>query len=195
VTTFDERTALLVVDVQNDFADPGGSLQVPGGDEIVPRVNREIEAARTGRALIVYTRDWHPPSTPHFQKDGGIWPIHCVEQTWGAEFHPGLLIVDGEWIEKGQGGEDGYSAFSVRDPESGESSPTVLDGILEEHAIERVVIVGLATDYCVKETALDARRLGLATVIVKDAVAPVDLQPGDGDKALAVAEEAGAEIA
>jgi len=194
VADYDERTALLVVDVQNDFADPGGSLHVPGGHAIIPRINEEVAAAREASALVVYTRDWHPAVTPHFRKDGGIWPVHCVEQTWGSESHPDLKIVDGEWIEKGRGGEDGYSAFSVRDPESGEPAPTVLDGILEEHGIERVVIVGLATDYCVKQTALDARRLGLATVIVEHAIAAVNLQPGDGDAALEAARDDGAEI-
>ena len=90
VTTYDERTALLVVDIQNDFADPSGTLAVDGGDVIVPRVNQEIAEAQDAGALVVYTQDWHPPSTPHFFKDGGIWPEHCVQDTWGAEFHPDL---------------------------------------------------------------------------------------------------------
>ena len=94
---YDERTALLVVDVQNDFADPGGGLPVPGGEQIVDAVNREVDAASAAGALVVYTQDWHPEHTPHFQQDDGIWPVHCVHDTWGAAFHPGL-IVDGDVV-------------------------------------------------------------------------------------------------
>ncbi len=91
MTTYDERTGLLVVDVQNDFADPSGSLSVDDGDVIVPRANQEIAEARAAGGLVVYTQDWHPPVTKHFFKDGGIWPEHCVQDTWGAEFHPDLV--------------------------------------------------------------------------------------------------------
>lgn len=192
---YDEKTALLVVDVQNDFADPKGSLYVRGGEEVVPVINGEIDRALATGALVVSTQDWHPGSTPHFQKDGGIWPVHCVADTWGAELHPGLSVVEGERIRKGSGGEDGYSAFSVRDPRSGETSATQLDRILREREIERVVIVGLATDYCVVETALDARRLGFETVVLTDAIRAVDLEPGDGKRALERMREAGAAIA
>ena len=90
---YDEKTALIVVDVQNDFADPDGSLYVRDGDEAIPFINEQITRARDAGALVVYTQDWHPPSTPHFQKDGGIWPVHCVMGTWGAEFHPQLEVV------------------------------------------------------------------------------------------------------
>ncbi|MGZ5300191.1 MAG: isochorismatase family protein, partial [Actinomycetota bacterium] len=194
VTTYDERTALLVVDVQNDFADPSGTLTVDGGDAIVPRVNEEIAEARVAGALVAYTQDWHPASTPHFFKDGGIWPEHCVQGTWGAEFHPDLH-VEGEVVRKGIDGRDGYSGFSVRDPESGETSPTTLEALLREHGIERLVICGLATDYCVVETVLDARTLGFPVVVLQDAVRAVDLDPGDGDRAIARMRNAGAEIA
>src|SRR5207245_8654098 len=123
-------------DVQNDFADPNGSLYVSGGEEVVPVADREIERANQARALLVYTQDWHPESTPHFQKDGGIWPVHCVQNTWGAEFHPDLRIVlDADIIRKGAGGEDGYSGFSVRDPRSGEAAPTRLESVLRAHDI------------------------------------------------------------
>jgi nicotinamidase/pyrazinamidase len=193
VTTYDERTALLVVDVQNDFADPSGTLSVEGGDEIVPRVNQEVAAARGAGALVVYTQDWHPPITPHFFKDGGIWPEHCVQETWGAEFQPDL-DVNGEIVRKGADGRDGYSGFSVRDPESGETSPTTLEALLREHRIERLVICGLATDYCVVETVLDARTLGFPVEVVRDAVRAVDLDPGDGDRAIARMRNAGAEV-
>jgi nicotinamidase/pyrazinamidase len=193
VTTYDERTALLVVDVQNDFADPSGTLAVDGGDVIVPRANQEIAEARTAGALVVYTQDWHPPVTKHFFKDGGIWPEHCVQDTWGAEFFPGLA-VDGEVVRKGADGRDGYSGFSVRDPESGETSPTTLEALLREHDITQLVICGLATDYCVVETVLDARTLGFPVEVVRDAIRAVDLDPGDGDRAIARMRNAGAEI-
>jgi len=142
---------------------------------------------------VVYTQDWHPPRTPHFVEDRGIWPVHCVRGTWGAAFHPDLQ-VDGEVVRKGTGGEDGYSGFSVRDPESGEQSATILRGLLTERGIERVVVAGLATDYCVRETVLDACRLGYDTTVRFDAIAAVDLEDGDGAKALEAMREAGAHI-
>jgi nicotinamidase/pyrazinamidase len=194
---YDPQTALLVVDVQNDFADPKGSLYVVGGETILPTVNAEIDRALASGGLIVYTQDWHPESTPHFEKDGGIWPVHCVQDTWGAEFLPQLRVAGGS-VKKGSGGEDGYSGFSVRDPASGVAAPTELEQRLLERGIERVVICGLATDYCVVETALDARRLGFVTFVLENAIKAVDLEPGDGDRAVerirasgAVIEEAG----
>ena len=176
-------TALIVVDVQNDFADPGGSLSVAGGAAIVPTVNGEVSAARNHGGLVVYTQDWHPESTPHFAKDGGIWPVHCVAGTWGAELHPDLT-VDGPLVRKGENGEDGYSGFTMRDPQTEETIATPLEGLLREHGIERVVVCGLATDYCVKATALDAARLGFETYLLLDAIRPVDVEPGDGDRAI-----------
>jgi nicotinamidase/pyrazinamidase len=193
--SYDAQTALLVVDVQNDFADPDGSLAVGGAPEIVPVVNEEIARAGAAGATIAYTQDWHPPSTPHFQKDGGTWPVHCVADTWGADFHPDLTVVEGaSFTRKGTGGEDGYSGFSMRDPEGGEPQPTGLAAALEERGIERVVIAGLATDYCVKETALDAVRLGFETVALSDAMRAVELEPGDGGRALEEMRRAGVEI-
>jgi nicotinamidase/pyrazinamidase len=189
MVTYTEATALIVVDVQNDFADPNGSLFVPGGTEVVGEVNREIEAATKAGSLVVYTQDWHPPDTPHFSKDGGVWPVHCVMDTWGAEFHPDL-VVRGEVIRKGSRGEDGYSGFSVRNPTSGDVQATSLGSLLRERGIERVVVVGLATDYCVKETALDALRSGWDTTVVRGAVSAVDLEPGDGEAALQQIAEA-----
>jgi nicotinamidase/pyrazinamidase len=191
---YDPKTALLVVDVQNDFADQDGSLYVKGGEFIVPTVNTEVGRALKAGALVVYTQDWHPESTPHFRKDGGIWPVHCVADTWGSELHPDLRPVEGERIRKGSGGEDGYSAFSVRDPRSGATSPTRLEGILRTHGIERAVIAGLATDYCVVETALDARTLGFEVVVLSEAIRAVDLLQGDGDRALERMRAAGAEL-
>jgi nicotinamidase/pyrazinamidase len=182
VAEFDEGTALLVVDIQNDFADPKGSLYVKGGEEVVSVANGAIEEALAAGALVVYTQDWHPDATPHFKKDGGIWPVHCVKGTWGAEFHPDLH-VKGEIVQKGTGGEDGYSGFTVREPDSGQKHPTAMENILRNKDIERVVVVGLATDYCVRETALDAIRKGFQTVVLADATRPVELDPGDGDRA------------
>ena len=184
MVTYDSKTALAVVDVQNDFADPNGSLFVPGAPDIIATINSEIERAAAAGASVVYTQDWHPPDTPHFAKDGGTWPVHCVIGTWGAELHPDL-DVRGEVIRKGSGGEDGYSGFSVRDPESGEVGSTRLESTLRDRGVERVVVIGLATDYCVKETALDALRRGFETTVLSKAVRAVDLQPGDGEEALA----------
>jgi nicotinamidase/pyrazinamidase len=186
-------TALVVVDVQNDFADPAGSLYVKGGETVVERVNEEIVDARGAGAPLVYTADWHPESTPHFQKDGGIWPVHCVGGTWGAEFHP-RLKVDGPVVKKGTEGEDGYSGFSVRDPETGEEAPTELERMLRDRGVEKVVVVGLATDYCVKETALDAVRKGFGTSVLRAAIAAVNLEPGDGERALEAVQGAGATV-
>lgn len=190
---YDSETALVVVDVQNDFADPAGSLYVKGGEEVVPFVDREIDRALAGAALVVYTQDWHPEATPHFQKDGGIWPVHCVRDTWGAELHPGLK-VEGEVVRKGIGGEDGYSGFSVRDATTGESAPTRLEAMLRERGTRRVVVVGLATDYCLKETVLDARRLGFPTMVLAGGIRAVDLRTGDGERALEAMRDAGAEL-
>jgi nicotinamidase/pyrazinamidase len=195
MVTYGPGIALLVVDVQNDFADPTGSLSVRGAEQIIPTINDASRAAEAAGSPVIYTQDWHPPSTPHFQKDGGIWPVHCVQGTWGAEFHPDLLVVpDAPIVRKGSGGEDGYSAFSVRDPISGNVQRTRLGELLEERSIERVVIAGLATDYCVKESGLDAIRLGFHPVVLTDAVRAVDLHAGDGARALAELEAAGAEL-
>ena len=191
---YDEQSALLVVDVQNDFADPRGSLSVAGGEDVVPVANREIGRARDAGALVVYTRDWHPPETPHFAPQGGIWPVHCVRDTWGAQFHPGL-DVEGELIHKATGPEDGYSAFSVQHLPTGEVRGTGLDDLLIEHGVDRVVIVGIATDYCVRQSALDALRRGYRVEILREGIRAVDLERGDGDRALAEVERAGAQIA
>ena len=191
---YDASTALLLIDVQNDFADPGGSLAVAGGEAIIPELNRQVAAARGAGALVAYTQDWHPASTPHFARDGGIWPVHYVLDTWGAELHPSL-VVDGPTIRKGSHGEDGYSGFTMRDPLTGLETRTELDGLLRAAGVERVVIGGLATDYCVKATALDAIGLGYATTVLLDGIRAVDLAPGDGDRALAELAAAGVELA
>jgi len=191
VSRYDPSTALIVVDVQNDFADPSGSLYVPGGEAVVPFLNAQIEAARTAGAPVFYTQDWHPPDTPHFEKDGGIWPVHCVADTWGAELHPDLAWA-GSVVRKGTRGEDGYSGFTTRDPESGETTPTELDDLLRDAGVKRVVIAGLATDYCVLATGLDARGREYPTTVLASGVRAVDLADGDGERAIAELRLAGA---
>jgi nicotinamidase/pyrazinamidase len=194
VQRYDTQTALVVVDLQNDFADPNGGLAVHGGANIVPIVNGEIAAARSAGALVVFTQDWHPESTPHFAKDGGIWPVHCVAGTWGAEIHPGVdptAVAEAPRIRKGQSGEDGYSGFTMRDPVSGATTPTGLSAILRDAGVTRVVVCGLATDYCVNATAVDATRLGFETAVLIDACLAVDLEPGDGERALEAMSDAG----
>jgi nicotinamidase/pyrazinamidase len=188
--SYNPRTALLVVDLQNDFADPRGSLYVQGAREVVDRANTNVRLAKQAGAMIAYTQDWHPPHTPHFAQDGGIWPVHCVADSWGAQFVP-TLIVDGVVFRKGTGGEDGYSGFSVRDVGTGETRSTELGSALSQAGIRLIVICGVATDYCVKETALDAIELGYEVVVLTDAIRAVDRHPGDGDRALRAMRRAG----
>lgn len=185
-------TALIVVDVQNDFADPCGSLSVAGGEVIIPAVNREIEAAGAAGALIIATQDWHPERTPHFVTDGGPWPVHCVGGTWGADLHPGLQLPDdAPRIRKGANGEDGYSGFTMQDPSTGTTTSTELEELLRSAGVDAVAVVGLATDHCVKATALDAARLGFQTAVLTSAVAAVNLKPNDGERALDELRKAG----
>jgi nicotinamidase/pyrazinamidase len=192
---YDDTTALVVVDVQNDFADPSGGLYVRGGEEVVPLINAEAARAHAAGAVVAVTQDWHPSDTPHFAKDGGTWPVHCVADTWGAGLHPDLDVSPDVAIRKGTGGEDGYSGFTVREPVSGETSSTGLEAALRDRGVTRVVVVGIATDVCVAATAEDALGLGFETVVLPEATRPVDLEPGDGDRALARLEAAGARLA
>jgi nicotinamidase/pyrazinamidase len=179
--SYDPQTALVVVDVQNDFADPAGSLAVSGGLDVVAEVNRAVESATAAGAAVFYTQDWHPRDTPHFEKDGGIWPVHCVQESWGAQLHPDL-VVRGTVVRKGENGEDGYSAFTMRDPLTGETVPTPLASMLRERGVQRLVVLGLATDYCVRATALEGREQGWPVVVPWSAVRAVDVHPGDGDR-------------
>lgn len=191
--TFDDRTALLVVDIQNDFADPDGSLYVRDGEAILLDVNDLVAAAQNAGAAVVYTQDWHPADTPHFEKDGGLWPVHCVADSWGAELHP-HLIVHGPVVRKGTSGEDGYSGFSMRDPVTGAAAPTQLQSLLEP-SVERLVVVGLAGDYCVKETALDGIRLGYRVELPLRLTRFVELDEGDTERAVAEMRTAGVQVA
>jgi nicotinamidase/pyrazinamidase len=191
--TFDAQTALVVVDVQNDFVDPAGSLAVPGALDVLPVVNAAIASARSAGAFVVYTQDWHPEHTPHFAQDGGIWPVHCVAGTWGAQFHPSLLVA-GPVVRKGTEGQDGFSGCTMRDPVSGETTPTELVSLLAERQITRMVVVGLATDYCVMATVLDGLGLGYPVDVVAGGIAAVELSPGDGQRAMERMRAAGARI-
>jgi nicotinamidase/pyrazinamidase len=184
-------SALVIVDLQNDFC-PGGSLAVRQGDAIVPVVNRYI-ALFTMRGLPVFaSRDWHPPVTSHFKEYGGIWPPHCIRETYGAAFHPDLqLPPDAVILSKGTScTHDDYSAFQGRDAE-GRPFPD----ILAELGIKRLYVCGLATDYCVRETVLEALRRGLETTVLTDAVRGVDLTPGDSQRAMDAMRGSGAHTA
>ena len=177
--------ALVVVDYQNDFAAPDGALSVAGGDAIAGRIN---ELMRSGDYdLVVATRDWHPADHGSFVEQGGIWPVHCVQDTPGAELHPQLDVVAiDEIVDKGQDPwTDGYSGFDG----------THLADLLREHGIDQVTVVGLATDYCVKNTALEALQQGFAVTVDTTAVRGVDVEPGDSDRALAELRAAGAAMA
>jgi nicotinamidase/pyrazinamidase len=192
VARYSPTVALVVVDLQNDFADPAGGLSVGGGAEIVPVVNAEVVRAQEAGAGVFYTQDWHPASTPHFAKDGGTWPVHCVQDTWGARLHP-ELAVNGPIVRKGSHGEDGYSGFTMQYA-GGLPVPTELDQMIARGGATRLVVCGLATDYCVKATALDGVRLGYETAVLLDAVRPVDLKPGDGARAIEEMEAAGVTV-
>ncbi len=189
------KTVLIVVDVQNDFVDPKGNLYVQGAESVVRNINAKIAAAQSKGCLIVYTQDWHPEATPHFAKDGGIWPVHCVGDSWGAEFYRELEVVpEAEFVRKGTGGEDGYSGFSVRDPETDAATDTAMEDILRSRDITSVDIVGIATDYCIKETALDASHRGFSTSVYLNCMKGVELEPGDTQAAINAMVSAGVEV-
>jgi nicotinamidase/pyrazinamidase len=178
------KQALIVVDVQNDFC-PGGTLAVAHGDEVVEPLNKQIDEFLERGAPVYKSRDWHPATTKHFEAYGGTWPVHCVQNTKGAEFHPALrddprITV----VSKGLGDTDCYSAFDETD----------LVSQLREQGVEEVVVGGLATDYCVKNTVLDALKHGFKVKLLENATRAVDLQPGDGDRAIEEMRAAGAEI-
>jgi nicotinamidase/pyrazinamidase len=174
------KKALLVVDVQNDFC-PGGALGIHGGHKIIPILNKCIKFFEKENLPIIVTRDWHPKVTKHFEQFGGVWPEHCVKGSPGAMFHPDLeLPKDAMVMSKGMDPEkDSYSAFHAID-----SSGMALENILELFGVTEIYIGGLATDYCVKYSALDALKDGLNVLILTDAIAGVNLQPGDSRVAL-----------
>ena len=183
-----QRDALIVVDVQNDFC-PGGALAVENGDEVVPVLNRYIERFVALRLPIFATRDWHPVKTTHFKAYGGVWPVHCVQGTHGAEFHPDLkLTPEITIVSAGMAAdEDGYSGFLGRD-----SSGMSLAALLRDRGVDRLLIGGLATDYCVKHTVLDGIQEGFQVMLIGDAVRGVNLNPGDSEQAIKEMSAAGA---
>ena len=186
-----DDAALILVDVQKDFC-PGGTLAVPEGDKTVPVLNREIERFAAAGRPIVASRDWHPAETTHFKSGGGPWPPHCVAGQPGAAFHPELrLPADAVVVSKGTGPtEDAYSAFQARDDQG-----RALDAVLKDRGARRLVVGGLATDYCVKATVLDALKSGYDVTLLREAVRGVDVKAGDSDRALEEMRAAGAKIA
>jgi len=178
------KRALIVVDVQNDFC-PGGALPVAEGDKVVAPLNELIAEFLERGEPVFKTRDWHPETTKHFAAYGGTWPVHCVQNTRGAEFHPELLDdIHIRVISKGLGDEDCYSAFDGTD----------LALQLRRLGVEEVWVGGLATDYCVKDTVLAALKAGFEVKALENAMRPVEVKPGDGERAIAEMREAGAEI-
>ena len=184
MSNVEERRALIVVDVQNDFC-PGGALAVEHGDEVVAPLNRLINEFIERGEPVYKSRDWHPARTKHFSAYGGTWPVHCVQNTPGAEFHKDLLDDPRvRVVSKGLGDEDSYSAFDG----------TTLAEDLRRRGVREVWVGGLATDYCVKNTVLDALREGFRVRALSDAMRAVNLQPGDGQRAIEEMRAAGAEI-
>jgi nicotinamidase/pyrazinamidase len=184
------KEALIVVDVQNDFC-PGGALAVTEGDAVIPPLNAYANTF-AGRGVSIYaSRDWHPPVTRHFRDFGGVWPIHCVQGTPGAELHAELALpVDSTVVDKGQDpSEDAYSAFQART-----ATGVPLEDDLRAHGVERVYVGGLATDYCVKSTVLDALARGFKATLLVDACRGVNLKPHDSEDAFAEMVRAGAEL-
>ena len=186
-----EKAALLIVDVQNDFC-PGGALQIHDGDRVIAPLNRAALLFRAAARPVLASRDWHPPQTRHFRDFGGDWPVHCVAGTKGAKFHPALRLPPETIIlSKGIDPElDGYSAFEGVSPDGRQ-----LAELLTELGVQRLYIGGLATDYCILATTLEARQRGLAVTVLTDAIAAVESLPGDTNAALAKMRSAGAQLA
>ena len=182
--------ALLVIDVQRDFC-PGGSLAVQKGAQIVPALNRILTLAQAHGLPVYFTRDWHPSDSTHFVTGGGRWPVHCVAGSEGAKFHGDLLVPgDAVLVSKGCSiNSDGYSAFDGHL----DSGVTLADD-LRERIVGHLAVGGLATDYCVKHTVLDALHAGWNVTLLSDAIAPVELSPGDAKRALHEMQAAGAAL-
>lgn len=191
--TYGPTTAVIVVDMQVDFGDPSGSLYVEGGTDLVAPVNALTADVLSAGGKAYFTQDWHPEQTPHFIPQGGIWPPHGVAGTPGAELLDDL-VVNGPVVRKGADGRDGYSGFSVRDPQTGAREATVLGDLLRRDGVEQVIVVGLAGDYCVVETALDAAELDFRVVMPLQLTRFVRLQEGDEAKAVERALAAGVRV-
>ncbi|HYY58069.1 MAG TPA: nicotinamidase [Pyrinomonadaceae bacterium] len=179
-----KKRALIIVDVQNDFC-PGGALAVASGDEVIAPLNALAREFLARGDIVIKSRDWHPPETSHFAAYGGTWPIHCVQGTDGARFHPDLIDDPRiSVVSKDQMNVDEYSAFDGTD----------LAARLRQSGVEEVWVGGLATDYCVKHTVLDALKEGFKVKAIEDAMRPVELQHGDGQRAIEEMRLRGAQI-
>lgn len=190
---FRKRIALLIIDMQNDFC-PGGTLAVTDGDTIVNPINKLVQAFQSKNDLVVYSRDWHPLGTTHFKcvENPNGWPVHCVAGTRGAEFKNGLIVPsNANIVSKGMGkDENAYSAFDPGARILGMN----LHSFLKKKRIDTLFVCGLATDYCVKQTVLDARKLGYNVIVVQECIRAVNINPADGQNALAEMKNAGATI-
>src|SRR3954453_8730598 len=186
-----DRAALVIVDMQYDFL-PAGSLPVAGGDDVISTLNRYIELFQTSGRPILATRDWHPPETTHFQAQGGVWPVHCVQGTHGAEFHEDLRLPESTIvISKGMGAnEDAYSGFQGTD-----SSGRALSTVLRELGVDHLYIGGVATDYCTVSTTLSALSEGFKVTVLLDTIRGINLKPGDIENAIAEMVRKGADVA
>jgi nicotinamidase/pyrazinamidase len=185
----EEKSALLVIDVQNDFCG-GGALEVPEGDEVVPVINNYMEKFASAGLPIYASRDWHPEDTKHFKAYGGLWPVHCVQGSKGAEFHSGLKFPEGTVLitEGDSPDKEGYSCFEGHDPNGREFGE-----ILKEGGIDHLYVGGLATDYCVRATVIDTLKEGFKATLLIDAVRGVDLNPGDSERAVEEMKKNGAD--
>ncbi|MEI8356394.1 MAG: isochorismatase family protein [Deltaproteobacteria bacterium] len=185
------RAALLIVDVQNDFC-PGGRLEVPDGDRVIDPINRAVDYFVKAGLPVLASRDWHPPFTSHFRDFGGVWPVHCVQGTDGAAFHPALRLPEGTTLlSKGMNlPENGYSAF-----EGVAADGRMLADLLRDLGVQKLYISGLATDYCVLYTTLEALRNGFDVTVLTDAVAALDIVAGELPSAVEEMENAGAQLA
>ncbi|OGX20721.1 MAG: nicotinamidase [Omnitrophica WOR_2 bacterium RBG_13_44_8] len=174
------KKALLIVDVQNDFC-PGGALGIPEGDKIVPKINKYIKIFSKKKLPVFVSRDWHPVMTKHFRDFGGAWPVHCIRNTKGAQFHPKLRLPKGAvLLYKGMDPQkDSYSAFQAEDIRG-----INLGKLLKLSGIEELYIGGLATDYCVKSSALDVLKNGFKVRLLMDAIRGVNFKPDDSEKAI-----------
>ncbi|RMH06723.1 MAG: nicotinamidase [Nitrospirae bacterium] len=182
----DQESGLVLVDLQNDFF-PGGALGVKEAHQLIPKINAYIRWFHEQGLPVIATRDWHPANHCSFREQGGPWPVHCVQGSWGAQFHPDLVMPPGTMVvSKGTDPRaDAYSGFDG----------TSLQERLHDLGVRTVCVLGLATDYCVKQTVIDACRLGFRTIVLTDAIQGVEVHPGDCEKALEAMRQAGATTA